>query len=833
MSSSRHTLPIWLALLAALLAAFWLRVSLLDDFPPGISNDEGVNLVDGAHFALSGRLPLGEDFGSEPLRPVAGAFTSLLFGNSVFVHRYASALWGFLALAGAFWSCRQCYFDQRESLRNLAGLCAVVVAATALGHITISRSVYRAAPLTFCLSMSVGFACRAFRACRLRDFIGLAFFLAFGSYSYVTGLFAILALPPLALRGLLSGRRKFLRCGGRLVICGIVLSLLLAPLAALWLLQPEAILARASDVSRGDGAVFGAVKPMLEQYFLRGDENPQYNVADAPLLSPQIAPLFALGLLALLVRFRQTSALLIVALLVLTALPTMLTNEVSQGLRMYGAFAVIPLVVAAGLLAMQNLLLRLPWSRAAADRLMLALLAAVFAWTCHEAARTYFGFWQSEATDARKWRIHDADLSPGQWFFQSDRRRLFDWITAQGRPILLPRAEIEEPAARAMLFSQYPLAQGYTEPISLPADTLVVWPWSLAKGGYDRDARHFALLHNDAITILPPVSSETLIQLKQAFANAADLQPNGDGASTLARYARLDAGSQPEFATAAASNQPLAAFDGALQLRGWQGPRVIDAPDRFIYDFDFAVSKPVSHRYAVFLQLLTPQWERLAGTDQFLHRYLYPTHVWNVNESVSTTALLELAELPPPGAYRLAAGAWYRNGGHLPAQSFVGDSAGNMASIGWVKIPQADAPRLPDNATVVSATFADALTLSHVRVAKPDAGHIEVDLYWTSLRDFPEIDATIFVHATDRSGTLVSQNDKRPWNGRYPTFIWGNGEQVKTTHQLRLSQTDGIHLSAGMYTQPDLARLPATKDGLRLPGDSAILGSLDSLLVRD
>ncbi len=79
-----------------------------------------------------------------------------------------------------------------------------------------------------------------------------------------------------------------------------------------------------------------------------------------------------------------------------------------------------------------------------------------------------------------------------------------------------------------------------------------------------------------------------------------------------------------------------------------------------------------------------------------------------------------------------------------------------------------------------------------------------------------ETDYTIFVHVHDSGGDLVAQHDGQPEGGQYPTSIWGVGEVVATAHPLSLPpDVSGPYtIYAGLYTWPDLVRLPATQAGV-------------------
>ncbi len=822
--------PILVSLLFVLLAGFWLRISLLDQVPPGVSYDEGFNIIDGFHFAQTGRLPVKEDVGSEPFRPLVGALTSLLFGNTVWAFRYTSALAGFLAIAASFWACRQCFADQPPAARDLAGLCAAIVLATALGHIAISRSVYRAAPLSFCLALAIGFTCKATRKNRLRDYFYSALFVALGIYSYATGLFIPAIYPLLVAAALLFERDALRRRVAGLLFCGFCLLILTAPLIQNWLLQPESLAARASDVGNSARSLQRSIEAMLEQYFVLGDENPQYNVADAPLLSPLVSPLFLLGFAALVFRIRRASSVVLLALLVLTALPTMLTNEISHGLRMYGAFGVIPIVAGAGFLPLYRVLRQEKTAGLAADRLLWLVILILFTLNLPATARTYFIFWAQDEDGGKKWHIHNKDLSAGEWFFRSDRKRLADWVKTQESPLLIPVEELNKPAELAFLIDRFSNVQTVEQPFRLPANTVLVSPWLLEIGDFLDDSRHYALLQGDAIALLPPLTDESIEQLRQISASANEIHYPDSNIPVVARYATIESALPLSFQQAASATEPIARFAQELELRRWYGAQSISAAGNYEYTLDWSVNSEVSHRYAAFLQLLSPQWQRQAGEDRYLLRFLYPTVAWDANEIVSTAFELDIEELPAPGAYRLAAGAWHLNGSLMPAESFAGEATDSTATIGWIKVPQVNPPSPPADAIHADMTFGGSLRLTQFHVMRVAADEVLVTLYWTALVDRPQIDATIFLHAVGSQNKILAQSDLRPWNGQYPTFIWDAGELVATEHLLKLRQFEGIYIYTGMYTQGDFLRLEASDKGVRLPDARAYLGELSALL---
>ena len=222
-----------------------------------------------------------------------------------------------------------------------------------------------------------------------------------------------------------------------------------------------------------------------------------------------------------------------------------------------------------------------------------------------------------------------------------------------------------------------------------------------------------------------------------------------------------------------ARGNPIARFNGELDLVRWHGPATISAQGIFQYSLDWSVLRPVSHHYGAFIQLLTPDWERVAGDDRYLYRWLYPTIAWDTNDRVPVAFELDIEEPLAPGAYRLAAGSWYVNGGLMPAQSFVGESISTAATIAGSRYRRQDSQPYRLERRRWMRLLPAASCFSHVDARIESQDRVTVVTYWTAPEERVGIDATSFVHAFDKGAALLAQSDRRPWGGQYPTLIWG------------------------------------------------------------
>ena len=343
---------------------------------------------------------------------------------------------------------------------------------------------------------------------------------------------------------------------------------------------------------------------------------------------------------------------------------------------------------------------------------------------------------------------------------------------------------------------------------------------------------HFALLHNNTIYLLPPLTAEAHTDLLQNFDSATDILFDSEQIPVVAKVFSPPENFTLEYQTPNETAEPLAVFNDELEIMGWYGSNTINHSGEETYTINWHVNRPVNHEYGAFLQILTHDWERITGKDKLILRWLYPTIAWKPDQFIPDTFTLDIPDNLPTGAYRLVAGAWYVNGDDIPAQSFFGESTENIATIGWLKVPQTDSPEIPDTAFDVDATLNDQFQLLSANFAENNDGEISVTLYWQSLENRPNIDATVFVQALDTEDNIISQSDIRPMNGQYPTFIWDDGEIVATEHILEINDLENIRIIAGMYTQPDFTRLTASQNGKPLPDNLIELGIVSDLLGR-
>ncbi|MFI5268164.1 MAG: hypothetical protein ACHQ7M_12390 [Chloroflexota bacterium] len=190
----------------------------------------------------------------------------------------------------------------------------------------------------------------------------------------------------------------------------------------------------------------------------------------------------------------------------------------------------------------------------------------------------------------------------------------------------------------------------------------------------------------------------------------------------------------------------------------------------------------------------------------------YPRPYWQTGDAVVSAFDLRLPANTPTGGYWLETGFYEPISGQRVPQYRAGQPAGTAARIGPLKVTGVS-PNAGDARQV--ATFGDG-QMALLGAQRTSTG---ITLRWQALKK-PEHDYTVFVHVLDAQGGLVAQQDSPPREGNYPTSLWAAGEVVDDPHPLSFTTQPGQQLEIGLYTFPDLHRLPvdgANTDRVLLP----------------
>jgi hypothetical protein len=831
-TGSKHPGNLHYAVLGlVLVVGFWLRLVDLEQYPPGISADEAATVLDAFDLSQSGSYPLYEDFGRqednprpEPLYQLLLGFTNTFFGSSIWAYRYVAVLTGLLTLATLYWAVRPLLRSIWPSISitwlHLAALIAVLALAVTISHITLSRTVYRAILQPPLMLLLVGFLFRAIPRNRLRDYLWSSVCLAAAMYTYT----AALALP--AVLALVSFylllRHRTLHALRPFSISIVFLALLLLPVGWRYLDRPSAVFGRVTDMQSSTVDWGERLRASVEVLFVQGDGNRQYNVDSVPVLPAfPFNILFVLGLLLLVWKWRSLPSWMLALLLVLSLLPALASTEPRHGLRIIGLFAVTPLIIAIGTAALLHFLpAHHRWLPVSITVLGLLILVS----HSNLSHTTYFQFWDKPSAI----QVFDRDFPRNEWFFRQDHRDLGQWLSRAQEPLLVPVDTLRISTVRVWLLQRYPIVLSAGSDVVLPADMRVVFPWEVGLDDVRRTDQQFALLEGSRIVLLPTFTPSTTTAIV-AKISAAELIPR----QGIVPYSAAVAPLANLAITYESFHGDTILFGGDAQLNGWRGPDTLSSSQSstVAYTLEWEGRRPIGHNLGAFLQLQTQAGEFVAGEDTHILRWLYPSIRWSPGNLAYDVHRLPIPPGLTPGAYRLVAGLYVYVDERFPATTMDGFSLGDAPTIGYVKVPQPDIPTVPACALAVDATWDGLLTLQHAEL-RPEVNGLILRLYWRAQVNRPPVDATIFVHVQDATGTLLTQNDRRPMDGQYPTFIWDEGEIVLTEHPLAIPPDSDATIRVGLYAGADQQRLSLTQNGLPVDDGRASLGIVDALSSR-
>lgn len=844
------------AVVMMLLGAAWLRLDDLHLYPPGITYDEATDAIDGFHIARSFRYTFYEHPSSpEPLLRLLMAGSSLLFGQDYLSFRFSMVMVGLLTVAAAYRATYFCLPESHRDFRLVAALAGAGVLAIALGHITLSRSLYRALLQPLFMLLYAAFLMEGLQTGKRRAFALSGFFLGLNLYTYLAALIVPVSLGLVALHLLILRWRVWRVWLPNMMVTGVIVAIFAAFPAWLLLTDSDRLLSRLQAVQ--DQGVDRTLEEKLERAWHQlatergGDPNPQYNVARAPVVPDGFGWLFMLGLGLLVLRLHQPAGFFIAGLFVLVHLPILGADEIPHGVRSVGLFAVLPLVIGSALATLLMLLekgsgyLSLPSATLKKAHLGFILSAIIITGGllvrgADNANRTYDRSWREEG-----WFIYEKERTYAEWFFRADRRDFARWITAQTEPLLVPVEELHNPNTRFWLLRDFPEVRSAGADVSIPPDTRLVIPWRFDLFDLMRApleyTNQYALLFDGVITLLPPFTEATQAALLRDIDRAASVWRFND--DLLLRHHPLPADMVWEYLPVVARDTatPLAIYNEQLALTGWRGPQTVSGDfDHLTFALEWRTADLPTHYYAIRLGIVGQDYQGFTGKDIEYLPFLFPPTIWQPGDTAYSIHTLPIAStMLPPGAYRLLVGA--RLLGFADRWYEVKDAEGkrlydsvteNEVQIAWVKVAQPTVPQPSPGAVPVEARVEEAFRLEFAQAQPLADGRVQISLFWRSLVERPPIDATIFVHVMHPSQpTPVGQDDSRPWHGQYPTFIWSAGEVIQTDHVVATGGFDlnTLEVYAGMYTFPDLTRLRAQQNGTPLADNRVRIGTLAEL----
>lgn len=195
--------------------------------------------------------------------------------------------------------------------------------------------------------------------------------------------------------------------------------------------------------------------------------------------------------------------------------------------------------------------------------------------------------------------------------------------------------------------------------------------------------------------------------------------------------------------------------------------------------------------YAAVLELVRLDEGRIAERWAIPHQGRFATRAWQAGRYFRDEYELRVPEGAKPGAARLQLSMQllHTDEMHREIRAPIRNASERALLIDRVKIEGAPAPA-PTETPI--AVFDDA-----VRLLKVDADAQTLTLTWYAARP-PSKDYTLFIHALDAAGQLIAQQDAPPFEGEYPTSLWGPDELLRETRAFALPP-ETAQLRIGWY----------------------------------
>lgn len=387
--SAKTPVTKWLIVIALLLLAFGLRTVALVEVPPGLHNDE-VMEIQTTESVVNGRVGIffPEDTGHEVLYYYFAAPFLRVLGSTPFAMRLPSVFLSMISMC-VIWVLTRRLLGATEALSAAAGF-AVVFWTVAFGRI-ISH-VCMEVPLAALAAYFFwrGRASHGARAVALWGLSGLWLGLSINAYT------AARILPVIyvafGLYTLLTAPSDWPDWRKGVAITLAVAALVALPLALYLFQHPAADQLSFFDINRplvelrkgNFGPVVGTSLRTLGMFAFVGDPLPYFDVPGRPIFGPVGALLFAGGLIIALRRWREPEYAFTVLWFLLSLVPGMLSQPAPSYTRTIGAqivlFAFPGIAISALIRRVRHIILYVA---------LILLFVGNLAWTAH----SYFVVW--------------------------------------------------------------------------------------------------------------------------------------------------------------------------------------------------------------------------------------------------------------------------------------------------------------------------------------------------------------------------------------------------------------------------------------------------------
>lgn len=549
----------WFAIVALLLLAFALRTVSLTSVPPGLHNDEVVEIKITESVA-DGRVAIffPEDTGHEALYYYFAAPFVRVFGSAVFAMRLPAVFMSMISMC-VIWALARRLLGPIAALTALAGF-AITFWPLAFGRIVLR--VVMEAPLA-------ALAAYCFWRARLTDVEKSGFSVSKATKTWflyaLSGLWLGLSLnvhtaarilPAIfvvfGVYTLFVDRLEWHRWWGGIAITLTVAAIVTLPLFLYFVQNPTADQLAFFDIDRPLVELRrGNLAPVIEtslktlgMFAFVGDPLPYYDVPGRPIFEPVGALLLGVGLLIALWRWRQPEYAFVLLWFFLSLAPGMLSQPAPNYTRTLGVQVVLFAIPGIAITALLD-----RWRNVIVYSALALLFVGNLAWT----ARDYFyvwpkldvvQFWHQSGLKAVADRLQDdADTSPVAICLPDhliDERELWWKPGWQHTRYLLHRPDLSlryYNCADAMLFMDGPARYAFPDVADVDAlDQFPIYVQILAATNPDLDFlsdRLGIIVHSDAALELDeedhlaqaPVNFQDMVEFLGYASSASPIKP--------------------------------------------------------------------------------------------------------------------------------------------------------------------------------------------------------------------------------------------------------------------------------------------------------------------
>ncbi|MDD5431021.1 MAG: glycosyltransferase family 39 protein [Candidatus Pacebacteria bacterium] len=316
-----------LPIIFILIIASFFRLYNLTSYPPSLYSDEAMNGNNALEALSTGQFKIfyPENNGREGLFiNIQAAFIKYL-GNSPWVLRLPSAIFGILTVLGLYFLAKQLFKNKYVALLSSFFL------ATSFWHIIFSRIGFRAIMAPLFLIWAIYFLLKTLENKKqyVWAIIGGIFY-GLGFYSYI----AYRATPLLMIIILIVFWKQLIKNWKPVLLYILIAFIVVLPLGLYFLQNPANFMGRTSQIS-----IFSSSNPLIDlgknvaqtlgMFNVAGDWNWRHNIAGRPELFWPVGIMFILGLvMGIKELFKKKKELWILfGWLIATAAPVVVSNE--------------------------------------------------------------------------------------------------------------------------------------------------------------------------------------------------------------------------------------------------------------------------------------------------------------------------------------------------------------------------------------------------------------------------------------------------------------------------------------------------------------------------